>query len=284
MALSPVVGYLIVTGDFPAAAGTLAFSAFLDWADGWVARTWDQGSLLGSFLDPLSDKALVACTGAALGWIGVLPLPLLALVIGRDVALVGGAFYFRAVTRRPGEAFFGLSSVDWKVEPSTLSKANTVLQLVTVLAGVGHAGWGLPPADVLTGLCWATAGTTFASGWGYWRNAGVTVRAAAAAAAAAGGGGGGGPVPPTAAAGAPSDRVAEFRRHAKDVQGALFGRLLGRVPPSQPPASDGGGGTVTLPPTSAPAAAPSQGSAGTPAPTAAAGQSVLAPAAPSGER
>ena len=176
MALSPVVAYQIVSGDFVSAAWTLAGAAFLDWADGWVARTWNQGSLLGSFLDPLSDKMLVACTGLALGWVGVLPIPLLILIVGRDALLVGGSFYFRAKTKRPDEAFFGLSTVDWKVEPSTLSKANTALQLLLVLAGVGHAGWALPPAEVITALSWTVAGTTLASGWGYWKQAGLATR------------------------------------------------------------------------------------------------------------
>lgn len=176
MALSPVIAYQIVMGDFHSAAWTFAGAAFLDWADGWVARTFNQGSLLGSFLDPLSDKVLVACTAAALGWIGVLPIPLLVLVIGRDALLVGGSFYFRAISKRPDEAFFSLTTVEWKVTPSTLSKANTALQLLLVLVGVCNAGWGMPSHEVITGLSWAVAATTFGSAWDYWKNAGLAAR------------------------------------------------------------------------------------------------------------
>jgi hypothetical protein len=55
--LGPVSGGLIVTGHFPEAFGALFFAGFLDWADGAWARAFNSQSLLGSFIDPLADKA-----------------------------------------------------------------------------------------------------------------------------------------------------------------------------------------------------------------------------------
>lgn len=75
-------------------AGTAAWSwaalalytviALTDWLDGWVARTYDQMSEFGRFLDPIADKILVAAmlialaaTGAINGWWLGLPIIIL---------------------------------------------------------------------------------------------------------------------------------------------------------------------------------------------------------------
>lgn len=103
MLLAPVIAYDIVSGNYATAAGVFAFAGALDWADGWVARKFKgQSSLLGTFLDPIADKVLVACVGGALGWTGLLHPALIGLFIGRDLLLVGGAFYLRAKTRPQG--------------------------------------------------------------------------------------------------------------------------------------------------------------------------------------
>ena len=48
------------------------WTGWSDWLDGYVARRFDQQSTLGSYLDPLADKALICSVVAALG-IQVLP-------------------------------------------------------------------------------------------------------------------------------------------------------------------------------------------------------------------
>jgi hypothetical protein len=101
-------------------------------------RSFNQGSLLGTFLDPLADKVLLACTATALGFTvrrrrgggrhpgicltsalaaltrddrpgrprlplqGALSPALVALIVGRDAMLIGGAFVYRAYTRKEG--------------------------------------------------------------------------------------------------------------------------------------------------------------------------------------
>ena len=52
---------------------------------------------MGKFLDPLADKALVACLAVPLAARGELPAALVALVVARDVGLVVGT---RAALRR----------------------------------------------------------------------------------------------------------------------------------------------------------------------------------------
>lgn len=49
------------------------------------------------------------------------------------------------------------------------SKINTLLQLLYVLAIVGHAGYGFPPQGVLQALAWLTLATVLISGTAYVR-------------------------------------------------------------------------------------------------------------------
>lgn len=46
--------------DYPfMAALTFGIAGLTDWADGYLARKWDQESRLGAFLDPVADKLIV---------------------------------------------------------------------------------------------------------------------------------------------------------------------------------------------------------------------------------
>ncbi|MEO6697899.1 MAG: CDP-alcohol phosphatidyltransferase family protein, partial [Paraperlucidibaca sp.] len=42
------------------AAAVFAIAAVTDWFDGYLARTLNQGSAFGRFLDPVADKLMVA--------------------------------------------------------------------------------------------------------------------------------------------------------------------------------------------------------------------------------
>lgn len=65
---------------------------FSDWLDGYVAKRFAQESVLGSYLDPLADKAVIVCTVGALGWVEALSPGMVALLVGRDALMVLGAF------------------------------------------------------------------------------------------------------------------------------------------------------------------------------------------------
>ena len=39
-----------------------------DWLDGYLARLLDQQTVLGSYLDPIADKVLIACIVGTLGY------------------------------------------------------------------------------------------------------------------------------------------------------------------------------------------------------------------------
>ncbi|MEX0659285.1 MAG: CDP-alcohol phosphatidyltransferase family protein [Egibacteraceae bacterium] len=70
---------------------TLAAVGATDWVDGYVARRFDQVTRLGKILDPLVDRALLATAGVTLAVAGIIPWWLVALVVGRDLALLAAA-------------------------------------------------------------------------------------------------------------------------------------------------------------------------------------------------
>ncbi|KAL4433869.1 hypothetical protein ABPG75_000310 [Micractinium tetrahymenae] len=105
----PVIASWILDAQWSLALPALAISGATDWADGWAARRFNQPSVIGSYLDPLADKVLICSVVAALGWSGVLPGPVVGIIVGRDVLLVTGAFAARAKSlgwRWPGAAEF----------------------------------------------------------------------------------------------------------------------------------------------------------------------------------
>lgn len=55
-----VVFYLPVSWAHIACAIIFAVAAVTDWLDGYVARTYNQSTQFGAFLDPVADKLMVA--------------------------------------------------------------------------------------------------------------------------------------------------------------------------------------------------------------------------------
>ncbi|BGP24239.1 hypothetical protein JCM10295v2_003149 [Rhodotorula toruloides] len=166
----PAVGYYILKGDLATATGLLFVAGVSDLLDGWLARRFNMGSVLGSILDPAADKLLMTTMVITLAMRDMLPLPLAVLILGRDVALSISAFYFRYASLPPPKTFtrywdFSIPSAE--VHPTTISKYNTFLQLL--LVGVTTVA-PLVPWDVstpLTALQWIVAGTTIWSGLSY---------------------------------------------------------------------------------------------------------------------
>mmetsp|Transcript_4001 Transcript_4001/g.9951 ORF Transcript_4001/g.9951 Transcript_4001/m.9951 type:complete len:353 (-) Transcript_4001:79-1137(-) len=179
----PFISYLIIDHNYTWALGATVISGASDWADGALARRLGQHSVLGSYLDPLADKVLVGCVVGALGWEGLVPGWLAALVVGRDVALVAGAVLGRwhalgwRVRGMTGEQFFSTVAVAPAtggegrtavasapaMRPLMISKLNTVLQLGLVVGCLGSSVASWPDADVLHVLEVTTAATTCAS-------------------------------------------------------------------------------------------------------------------------
>jgi cardiolipin synthase len=69
------------------AVAVLMFSGFTDWADGKLARWLDQSSRLGALLDPAADRLYIVSTMIALAVREIVPVWLVALLVGREFVL-----------------------------------------------------------------------------------------------------------------------------------------------------------------------------------------------------
>jgi cardiolipin synthase len=65
----------------------LMVSGITDWLDGKLARWLNQGSRLGALLDPAADRLYIVCTLVALAIRDVVPVWVVALLLGRELVL-----------------------------------------------------------------------------------------------------------------------------------------------------------------------------------------------------
>ncbi|MDC9701468.1 MAG: CDP-alcohol phosphatidyltransferase family protein, partial [Alphaproteobacteria bacterium] len=82
------VSWLIFHEHFLWTLSLIFLAGISDTFDGFLARRFDQCTVLGSYLDPVADKVLIFCVYVALAMKGALPVWLMFLVIGRDVLIV----------------------------------------------------------------------------------------------------------------------------------------------------------------------------------------------------
>ena len=119
LACVPVFAVLIVGGRDGAALVVLLLASLSDYVDGLLARRWDQVSRIGQLLDPAADRLYVTAALLGLGWRGVLPWWLVALVLVRELVLTGNVLVLRR---------HGLSSLP----PHLLGKTATFVLLVAL--------------------------------------------------------------------------------------------------------------------------------------------------------
>jgi cardiolipin synthase (CMP-forming) len=156
--VSPVLAALLCYQRFYAALGLVVFAGITDWLDGYAARKLNVSGKTGVLLDPLADKALLVTLFLALGYIGLIPRWLLALVIGRDLVIVIGSVLLRIF--RNVQRFV----------PSVVGKVSTFFQIVFVLLVLLSATFSHPIFTWLkdTALVLTTVFTAL-SGVGYVR-------------------------------------------------------------------------------------------------------------------
>ena len=171
---SPLLVAAMVCDYKEVVVGGIVVFAFTDWLDGYIARKYNQQTVMGAFLDPLADKILIGSLSLGLVYKGLLPVPLMVLIVGRDVLLVASIFYIRYVEKPMDAPFFDTTtSATVQMNPSTLSKVNTVLQFAMVGATIGHYMMGMPTIEQLEPLWWITGATTLTSGLSYLNGSGM---------------------------------------------------------------------------------------------------------------
>ena len=154
MVLVPVVIWSIITGEVALAFWLFLLAGVTDAVDGFIAKRFDQATLLGAYLDPVADKLLLVGVFVTLGIVHALPSWLVVLIVSRDLMIVI-AFGVAHLVGRP-----------IKVRPLNVSKANTALQIVLAAGALADLAGMIQVPDpvrqfaiiaiaLLTGLSWA---------------------------------------------------------------------------------------------------------------------------------
>jgi cardiolipin synthase len=128
--LVPIVVWAIAT------PGTMwiAFLLFLaagvsDAIDGFLAKRFAMTTVLGAYLDPLADKALIVSIYLTLGINNLIPRWLVILVVSRDILIVGGIMLAWVIGN------------PLKIKPLLVSKLNTVAQILFACVVLGSLGF-----------------------------------------------------------------------------------------------------------------------------------------------
>ncbi|WP_144760002.1 CDP-alcohol phosphatidyltransferase family protein [Curtobacterium sp. 9128] len=85
--LIPVFVVLVVQGHPGWALFSLVVLGVSDWADGFIARKFDQGSKLGTALDPVADRLAIIAVVLSLVLVGLLPWIVVVVIVLVDAVL-----------------------------------------------------------------------------------------------------------------------------------------------------------------------------------------------------
>ena len=146
MASTPLLAYWIVSGEYYLAIGGCTLAAMSDFLDGYLAKHYGWTTVLGTYLDPLADKAFLNALGISLCYSGVLPTPLVTVWVTKDILLLSGTAWF--LYKKHGNISILSNSVakePLKVTPSMIAKVNTTLQFSTLVAGLLFPVVSMPP-------------------------------------------------------------------------------------------------------------------------------------------
>jgi CDP-diacylglycerol--glycerol-3-phosphate 3-phosphatidyltransferase len=153
---APAVMGLVLTGGRTTdrvAAALFAAAAATDFLDGYLARRWGASTPLGSFLDTTADKLLVSTVLMALVAVDRASAWLSALIVGRELAILG----LRGTVAAQGLVF----------PPSPGGKAKAALQFLAVFLAILRPGDPIGPAYLDEWVMIAAAAMTLVTGIDY---------------------------------------------------------------------------------------------------------------------
>jgi cardiolipin synthase len=154
--LVPVTVILLMDGSFLIALAIFTLAGVTDALDGFLARVLSQKTVLGAYLDPIADKALLTSCFVTLSILGIIPGWLTVIVVSRDFIILFGI------------SIFFMVSVPFEIRPIFVSKVTTAVQIITVLLALAMKALGGDGHPLLIhSLHWLTAGFTTISGFHY---------------------------------------------------------------------------------------------------------------------
>jgi len=153
--LAAPICWLILDQNYPVVLWLAGLAGLSDGVDGWIARKLNATSRYGALVDPLADKILLGSVYTSFAVVGLLPWWVAALVVLRDLVIVGGAlaYHWR----------FGA----YDAMPSIWGKASTLVQIVFAVMLLVYQVSPLFPAFLLLAGQWALIVLAFASGGHY---------------------------------------------------------------------------------------------------------------------
>ena len=151
LAAAPATAGLLTTGHFDAAFGIFAVAGASDAADGFLAKRFGLTSRLGSYLDPMADKALMLAAFVALNILGAVPLWLTLVIVAREL------LFFAAI----GAAL--AAGAPLIIRPLLIGKVSTALQVLYITAHLAALAFGVPLQQVEPGGALVVAGVTLLS-------------------------------------------------------------------------------------------------------------------------
>ena len=117
------VFYLPSEWRYPLSTGIFFIAAVTDWLDGWIARTYNQVTPLGAFLDPVADKLMVVVALVLLvetyntPWFSI-PV---VIIIGREITISALREWMAALGKRASVAV------------SAIGKIKTAVQMLAII-------------------------------------------------------------------------------------------------------------------------------------------------------
>lgn len=161
------IAYLLFSERYTEAVVLFVIAGVSDGIDGYLAKHYNWTSRLGSILDPLADKLLLVTTFIVLGWMGHIPLWVVAAVIARDVIIMIGAIAYHFLIGA------------YHMAPTIFSKINTAVQITLATAILFSLAIIPLSPELLTVLVYGVFVTTVVSGVDYvwsWSKRAIQVR------------------------------------------------------------------------------------------------------------
>jgi cardiolipin synthase (CMP-forming) len=145
----------MVAGEQVLILTLFSVAAVSDGLDGYLAKRFHWTSDLGRFLDPMADKLLLMSVFITAAWLDIAPWWVATVAVARDLVIGVGALIFRL--------WFG----PLRGRPTLISKINTGMQILYLLAVILASATRMPPREVIDALAVVMVLTTVASGMDY---------------------------------------------------------------------------------------------------------------------
>lgn len=152
--LIPFFVILLIYDHIAIALFIFGLASVTDATDGFIARKWNQKTRLGTFLDPMADKALLSTSFVTLAIMHFLPGWLAVITISRDLIIFLGVLIVYILNG------------DINVSPTFLGKATTAIQILTILVVLMGSQFQRIRFCIPV-FVWLTAFFTVASGFQY---------------------------------------------------------------------------------------------------------------------